>query len=446
MPVLRLTEYNKIAVAPDGVRRQLEGGVLVPGTDYVALKNLYLASEVEHPGTEILRPCLWKNREALQARNYVGVIRTPSGLSLEIYPKTCSVDNAESRSRELAVLLKMLCAVPDLPFQYAQSAMLDTGRLPLLEIFIYCFLQEIAALLRHGIASDYIAREENGPYLRGRLLVQQHLRHNCVQRHRFFVLHDHFLPDRPENRLIKTALCHVLLVSRDADNQRNCKLHLRAFDAVSVSPDIRKDSDRCRQDRNIQHYKNSLNWSRLLLGGQSPALMSGVQNCLSVLFPMEVLFERYVALKLRQCLRPRDWTVKEQAGGHFLVEEHKGKAFYALKPDLLLLKEGCCVIADTKWKIIACAEDIKRGGDLYQLFAYGEKCLPPSATMQGPSFLIYPKTDNFPPALAPFYFRTEKAPLYAVAFDLEKDRCPAVENILLRRDEPVSSVQLGGLK
>lgn len=430
MPVLRLTEYSKIAPSGDGVCRQLEGGVLIPGADYASLKDLYLAAEAENPGTGILRPCLWKNKEALQAQNHVGVIRTPSGLSLEIYPKICTVDDAEGRSRELAVLLKMLRAVPDLPFLHARQAMLDTGCLPLLEIFILCFLREVAALLRHGIASDYRAREENGPYLRGRLLVHRHIRHNSVLRHRFYVRHDHFLPDRPENRLLKTALRHVLRVSRNADNQRNCKLHLRAFDAVSVSPDIRKDSDRCRQDRNIQHYTNSLNWSRLLLSGQSPAPMSGEQRCLAVLFPMEVLFERYVAAKLRQYLFPKGWTVKEQAGGHFLVEEHAGKAFYELRPDLLLLKQGCRVIADTKWKIITCAQDIKRGGDLYQLFTYGEKCLPPFTAMQGPSFLIYPKTDNFPPALAPFYFRKEKPPLYAVAFDLETDRCPAMERII----------------
>jgi hypothetical protein len=76
------------------------------------LKALCLAPETEG----LLKPSLWNGREALQAQNYAGLLITPSGLSLEVYPKIFSTDTEDSRKRELALLMKMLRAVPELPF------------------------------------------------------------------------------------------------------------------------------------------------------------------------------------------------------------------------------------------------------------------------------------------------------------------------------------------
>jgi 5-methylcytosine-specific restriction endonuclease McrBC regulatory subunit McrC len=123
--------------------------------------------------------------------------------------------------------------------------------------------------------------------------------------------------------------------------------------------------------------------------------------------------------------------VKEQARGQYLVDEHANKPFYELRPDLLLSKQGRGSIVDTKWKIISSAQDIKKGSDLYQLFAYAEKCLAGlSAEAKGPSFLIYPTTENFPHAIEPFYFRKNSPPLYAVSYDLENDLCPIMVYLL----------------
>jgi 5-methylcytosine-specific restriction enzyme subunit McrC len=169
-----------------------------------------------------------------------------------------------------------------------------------LDVFILCFLQEVAMLIRHGIASDYLGVEENEPFLRGRLLIQRHIRHNCVQRQRFYVQHDHFLPNRPENRLLKSTLLLVLSMSAHVEIQRSCKQHLYAFDAVPPSVNYEEDQNACRPDRNLRQYKEALKWCRMLLGGTGLAPIAGSKRCLSLLFPMEILFERYVAVKLKK--------------------------------------------------------------------------------------------------------------------------------------------------
>ena len=48
-------------------------------------------------------------------------------------------------------------------------ANLKSTNMPLLEIFITMFLSELEKLIRKGIRSDYIDKEENLKYLKGKL-------------------------------------------------------------------------------------------------------------------------------------------------------------------------------------------------------------------------------------------------------------------------------------
>lgn len=70
----------------------------------------------------------------------------------------------------------MLRALPDFPFRSLPDTSLAHADLPLLEIFISRFLGETGALIRKGICSDYLATEGEEPFLRGRLLLREHLR------------------------------------------------------------------------------------------------------------------------------------------------------------------------------------------------------------------------------------------------------------------------------
>jgi hypothetical protein len=71
-----------------------------------------------------------------------------------------------------------------------------------------------------------------------------------------------------------------------------------------------------------------------------------------------------------------------------------------------------------RWLLSSAMQKAKYGisqSDMYQLFAYGKRCLPD----QGALFLIYPKTKRFNAPLAHFSFTTQK--LWIVPFDMEED-------------------------
>lgn len=426
MPSLWLREYEKIARLSKGAPRRCEGGVLISRHDFNALENILYATETRKKiDSGLFRPARWQGK-ALQVQNYAGVILLPSGLCLEILPKIAASGAESDKERLRAILVKMLRALPDSPFRSFREAGLANGRMPLLEVFINCFLLEVARLVRRGICSDYSPLEENRPVLRGKLLIKEQILRNSARKDLFYTMFDEFLPDRPENRLIKSALLRVLRQSDHAANQRRCRQLADAFENVPCSRSVPDDFAACRRDRNLRHYSTVMAWCRLLLCGNSPLPQSGGLSCTSVLFPMDRLFERYVAVNLRRQLAPGNWSVRSQAGAEHLVDNYEGRKRFALRPDLLFSNGRSKMLADTKWKLITSHKDIQKS-DLYQLFAYTEKYL--AGETRRCSFLIYPKTDKFNAPLPLFHFRDQASVLYTIPYDLESDYCPLLDQV-----------------
>ena len=177
----------------------------------------------------------------------------------------------------------------------------------------------------------------------------------------------------------------------------------------------------------MNYYEVPLAWTRLILDGFSPLTLQGKSNAFSLLFPMEAVFESYVASILNK--HPLEGlSLKIQASSKYLVK-HKSKRRFQLKPDLLLrytngINKGksACVL-DTKWKLINQKDEDNKYGlsqaDFYQMFAYGHKYL----KGKGELFLIYPSHDEFQtPIEQSFDFDDESVlSLWIVPFDTSVD-------------------------
>ncbi len=361
----------------------------------------------------------------LQARHYVGVIQTSDGTQVEILPKIADSYDDETLKK---ILLNMLREVGDLPDKKAQTASLETENFPLLEMFIRDFLECVDEIVKRGIRSDYIRQEDNLPFMKGKMLINQQIKYNLVRRERFYVEFDSFERNRPENRLIKSSLQKVLKMAREYRNQRLARELLFMFDDVPFSTEYKQDFQKCSKDRGMHYYQDSLNWCRLILEDKSPVPNKGEKTFRSFLFPMWKLFEKYVEIKLRQKLKA-DFELEPQARDEHLCTDLKNKMFL-LKPDLLIKKsDKPLYVLDTKWKRISNTKSGDKNygisqSDFYQMFAYGQKYL----NGQGHMALIYPKTDDFKESLNPFYFDDNgKLILWVVPFDLD----PNIDNLLL---------------
>ena len=92
----------------------------------------------------------------VQAKNYVGVIRLPDGFQIEILPKL-NAPNEKLRG----LVVEMLRTMKDFSCKKFQDAELDTARIDLYEIFIKMYLDMVSDLVKRGLKSSYVGREDN---------------------------------------------------------------------------------------------------------------------------------------------------------------------------------------------------------------------------------------------------------------------------------------------
>ena len=398
---------------------------------YLESLCLNQASEMKH----FLRLRSYNGERALQLKHYVGVIQIPNGEQIEVLPKVGNVSN-EATADKLTIansrqsLLNMLKTMNGFRHVESADAQVNKHKMPLFEVFIRQFLQSVNQLVKRGLRSGYISKQDNLLFLKGKLLTSQQLKHNLVKKHKFYVEYDEYLLDRPANRLIHTALNKIANYSKNNVHQRLCRELSFAFNDIPVSHNIKQDFAQVKLDRGMSYYQTPLAWAKLILEGMTPLAMKGKANAISLLFPMHDIFESYVGNVIRRQLQD-NYSLEEQARSEYLVQ-HEENEWFNLKPDFLIKEGGTNrLVLDTKWKLLDASlgnGSDKYGlsqSDLYQMFAYGHKYL----NGKGNLVLIYPKTDKFTEKIKHSFDFSDDLKLWVVPFDVSADIDSEVERL-----------------
>ncbi|ELA9722128.1 McrC family protein [Vibrio parahaemolyticus] len=391
---ISLFEFSYLVSESSDVCREANYVEPISPAAFVFLKQIALGSQEDN---KLFRLCKKSGCEALQVRNHAGVIFTPDGTHIEVLPKIGRTSPSSKAARKS--LLVMLRALKGFSHIQTSSALIHEEKMPLLEVFIGQFVESVLNLVKKGLKSDYVQTVDNLNYQKGKLVAAGQLRKNLVTKNKFYCEYQDYLVDRPANRLIHSALNTVARFSRSAKHKKQLHELFFIFEEVPLSHDYKSDLSRLRLDRGMSHYHVPIAWAKLILNGFSPQTMKGSNQAISLLFPMERVFEDYVAKVLRQQVSA-EFVVKSQVKRKSLVE-HKQASWFKLQPDLLLEKEGRVVsILDTKWKLVDQAKDNgsdKYGlsqNDFYQMFAYGQHYFDDRAD-EREMFLIYPAHDDF---------------------------------------------------
>ena len=363
-----ITEYS-------GFTRGVEafGYEALPQNTFDALEAFILANtdDGETVAVELLSLSARRSvGKVITARNYVGLITMTDGTVIEILPKISG--NGISQKETKQIFLEMLKTLNDVNFKNFNVSNLRTDRLDLFEIFIKMFLDEVTVLTKQGLKSAYSTIENNERFCKGKLLTSQDIKHNLVTRERFYVSYDDFNINRPENRLIKTTLRFLLKASNDMQNRLYATRLLSFFEGVEYSFSCDADFSKCFPDRSMNHYERALSWCRVFLKGNSFTAFAGSHVALALLFPMEKVFESFVAAKFRKLIS-RKVNLRTQDTTYSLFDS-PNRAF-ALRPDIVLEFDGYKVVLDTKWKLLS--DKASNWGisqsDMYQMYAYGRK-------------------------------------------------------------------------
>jgi 5-methylcytosine-specific restriction enzyme subunit McrC len=139
----------------------------------------------------------------------------------------------------------------------------------------------------------------------------------------------------------------------------------------------------------MTHYEKALSWCRVFLKGNSFTAFAGSDVSMALLFPMERVFESFIAAKIRKHI-PCGWMFQAQDNKYMLFDAPKA---FKLRPDIVLTGENEIVIIDTKWKLLQSAQSLSQA-DMYQMYAYGKKYASSGKPVTR-IVLLYPHSDRF---------------------------------------------------
>lgn len=376
-------------------------------------------------------------KRQIKTKNYVGVIETSKGLTLEILPKIFFNYSDEEYNNELLdtkkVFLKMLSKLKNSPFLNISSAHLKTSsNFPLLEVFIENYIAEIKKIIRAGLKSQYVDKQENLNFLKGKIVNSLNIKHNHSNKARFYCAFDEFSDNMVYNQLIKSTLLKLNRISKSHFNRTNILQLLHHFDPVKESSDFLSDFKKVSgNNRLFLNYQQAIGWSEVFLMNKSFTNFSGNSKNMAILFPMERIFEDYVGYLMKTYANGHE--IKTQDKSYYLVSNHKSKNKFRLKPDIVATNEVNQeqVIFDTKWKLLDETKENKNynisQADMYQLYAYGKKYDLKNGLPSEPKLvLLYPSNPNFQKPLDDFIYDGELV-LSVLPFNLK--------NSLSKRDE-----------
>lgn len=327
--------------------------------------------------------------EVITIRNYVGCIQMQNGLQIEILPKINLTDGKDlDYEQTKKIFLKMLCSMKDFSGKAFQEANLKIDEMNLYEVFIRMYLKEANALLKKGMKSAYVTKEANLKCCKGKLLVSKQLKKNFLHQEHFYVQFDEFQLNCPENRLIKATLEKFLSVTTLQEHIREIKKLLLRLNLVEASTNYQKDFLEVSLDRSTKDYQKIIELSKVFLTNKSFSIFSGSTTSRAILFPMERVYESYVARQIKKIFSKDGWEVKFQKSEQYLFVRPTPK--FALKPDIILQKEDITILMDTKWKKLTKKKESYGmiQSDLYQMYTYSKKYHAAHV------FLLYPMSEE----------------------------------------------------
>ena len=320
-------------------------------------------------------------KDAIVPQNFVGTIPLDD-IQIEILPKIPLVENnIEAEKIRFLEILQSIDYFKEKIFSNSKIEITDTS---ILEIFIHLFIEEVEKIIKKGLIYRYVDKNENLNVFKGKLDINNHIKYNFSHKEKFFMKFDEFSVDSLENITIKLTIQKLKKISVNLKNKENLNKIGHYFENVSILDGSIENLKYLTFDRMNDYYKNAIQWTKIFLNNQSSSIFSTNNGEIpSILFPMETIFENYIANKLVNIIQEKSYNqlaikVQDNSCSIFssisLNNVKIDNNILRIRPDIVIKNKDAkeIFILDTKWKILNKLDDKFKISteDVYQMLAY----------------------------------------------------------------------------
>ncbi|MEM3564735.1 MAG: hypothetical protein QXR19_16005 [Candidatus Jordarchaeaceae archaeon] len=316
----------------------------------------------------------------IKTLNYVGVMKVGSFL-VEIFPKFYKKRQIEfqvQRDKAAYNLLKMLTFSERLPFRVREVDIADLAisESPFFEILVQLFAKNLLKLLKSKQNLEYVRKVDELKFVKGKIDTKRYS--SPAKLHIIPCIFHERCMDNLINRTLKYTSYLMLHTVNTYDNFRLLKKIISILDPVPIIPIKLQEVDSIPFNRLNMDFKPFINICKVFLRNATFTLQASEIETFSILIPMEILFEDFIAGVIREnkIILGDGAIVKPQESlGYLAQKEGNESGVFKLVPDILVLVGSKKFIIDTKYKTLD--PDDKNLGvsqqDIYQMYAYATK-------------------------------------------------------------------------
>ena len=265
-----------------------------------------------------------------------------------------------------AAVLFMLSYELDERAWRAASAQLEVDT-TLTEAIAAIFVRLTSEAVQHGLLHDYQQRDDSLSTIRGRVRIADQIRARRGLPLPTEVTYDEYTSDIIENRIIRTAVGRL---RRQRLRSQQTVDRLARLDAIFTEVSLIDTDAREIQEPNWtrlnERYRPAVNLARLVLNNGGLEARVGTHSTEALLIDMNVVFERFVRVALREALHlaPVEFPSPNKLPRRYLDRSRQ----VPLLPDLSWWADGACLlVADCKYKRPTGSVP---NADVYQMLAY----------------------------------------------------------------------------
>lgn len=278
----------------------------------------------------------------ISATSYIGVAQF-SNFAVVVLPKFLM------KSENLPKLIEYAYDLEDIIIPESEIKFEDTKN-QLIEIIISSFVKKCQQLLRQGLIKSYVTHEDNIPYLRGKLLLQQQFLNVMHKKLEFACEFDELEYNNIENQILRFCLEQCYHIPSNESLKKEIRRLIHQFSGfVENVPITLDDFNKITYTRLNQHYKKIHQLCKLILTstGISDFYNQKIPFVNSFFVDMNVIFEVFVA-KLFEQFYPL--PSETQKGKIAWITDIGGSS--NIRTDILIYDESGKVksIIDTKYK------------------------------------------------------------------------------------------------
>ena len=336
-------------------------------------------------------------REGLQieARSWVGVVRF-TDFDIYVEPKLAG------NNIELMEMVEYATGLDALK-RFWRERSLPAEDANLFDLIVLLLTEACSALVKGGLQSDYVVREEVLPVLRGRLLADRQVMKQFDRADLLECRYDEYETDIPENQLLAAVLEICSQRVKNDFVRRQVRHLLEAFKQVCDPSNLNLNllRETLSYTRLNEHYRKAHALAWLVVDGLGirDLLRSGSTESFAFLIDMNLLFEQFLWRALNTLCSRKNLRVRYQLKNRSILWNGlKNEPYSSIIPDFLVDDPSesramkSCLPIDAKYKLY---DELKLGNeDIYQCFLYAFAYGQSQSRRLPHAILVYPATKN----------------------------------------------------